>query len=106
MNELEKNRQDQRDAAALRARVAALEELLESIRSDKIDAIVIAQGNHQRIVTLQGSDQAYRTFVEEMGQGAVTVDRVGTILYCNNAFSELLDMTYDRLIGHSIYGLT
>jgi len=106
MSEMGKTLQTSDDVEALRARVAELEDTLESIRSNQVDAIVIADGNRQRIVTLHGADQAYRTFVEEMGQGAVTIDKDGTILYCNEAFAELLDTTYDRLIAHSIFELT
>ena len=40
--------------------------------------------------TIGNADECYRTFVESMRQGAVTVAREGTILYCYRYFAELM----------------
>src|SRR6478735_9946270 len=88
----------------LRARLEAAEETLRAIRADEVDALVIQQGDTQRVRTLQGGDdEAYRTFVEVMDQGAATLARDGTILYCNRHFAELLRSPLEQTIGASVY---
>src|SRR5215207_2974229 len=79
----------------LRARLEAAEETLRAIRSDEVDALVVKHGDTEQICTLQGADQAYRTFVEVMCQGAATVAADGGILYCNRHFAELMRSPLD-----------
>src|SRR5215213_2567631 len=87
----------------LRARLDAAEETLRAIRADEVDALVVKHGDTDQICTLQGADQAYRTFVEVMCQGAATVAADGTVLYCNRHFAELLRSPLESTIGGSIY---
>src|SRR3954471_20629911 len=87
----------------LRARLEAAEETLRAIRANEIDALVITRGDGEQISTIGGADQAYRTFVEVMCQGAATVAADGTILYCNRHFSELLRSPAEKTTGSSIY---
>nr|MBA2623798.1 PAS domain-containing protein [Chthoniobacterales bacterium] len=89
----------------LRARLEAAEEMLRAIRSDEVDALVIEQGGAERVRTLGGADEAYRTFVEVMCQGAATVATDGSILYCNPHFAQLLGRPVDRIIGSSVFEL-
>jgi len=97
----------QRDLEAenleLRARLEAAEETLRAIRADEVDAVIVKQGDTEQVCTLQGADQAYRTFVELMCQGAATVAADGSVLYCNRHFAELLRSPLDAAIGASIY---
>src|SRR5215204_4020789 len=74
----------------LRARLEAAEETLRAIRANEVDALVVQEGDTEQVCTLHGADQAYRTFVEVMCQGAATVAADGSILYCNRHFAELL----------------
>jgi PAS domain S-box-containing protein len=68
-----------------------------------VDAIVVPGPNGNQVFTLAGSDAAYRVFVERMKEGAVTISADGTILYCNNSFSEIVACSLDHVIGRSIY---
>ena len=52
----------------------------------EVDAVVVGPADGKRIFTLGGMDEGYRTFVESMRQGAVTVAREGTILVCEPVF--------------------
>ena len=45
----------------------------------------------QRIFTLQGDDQTYRTIIEEMQEGAVILVEEGRISYCNRGFAEMVE---------------
>jgi PAS domain S-box-containing protein len=87
----------------LKARLTAAEEALGAIREGHVDAIVVPGPNGTQVFTLAGSDAAYRVFVERMKEGAVTISPDGTILYCNHAFSEILQLHLDQVIGRSIY---
>jgi PAS domain S-box-containing protein len=83
----------------LRAQLAEAQETLRAIREGDIDALVIAGPDGDRVFTLQGADQAYRTFVEQMQEGAVTIDRSGGIRYCNQRFAEMLDVPLEQVVG-------
>ena len=85
-----------KEAADLHARLDEANEILRAIRAGEVDAVVV-QGN--RLFTLNGGDEPYRVLIEEMNQGAVTLSSVGSILYCNRRFAELLKMPMERIIG-------
>ena len=88
----------------LKARLNAAEETLAAIRDGQVDAIVVpGPAGTQRVFTLAGSDDAYRVFVERMKEGAVTVSADSTVLYCNQAFAEIVHTPLDHIIGRSIY---
>ena len=74
-----------REVEELREKVRELEETLEAIQSGEVDAIVVANGDGRRVYTLEGPDHPYRTLVENIQEGALTLSRTGTILYTNTA---------------------
>ena len=88
---------------AAKIRLEEAEETLRAIQSNEVDALVIEGPQGQQIYTLKGAEQTYRTLMETMSEGALTVAADGTILYCNNRFSELLKMPLNRMIGESLY---
>ncbi|MBC8871024.1 MAG: PAS domain S-box protein [Planctomycetes bacterium] len=87
----------------LRARLAESEQVIEAIRSGAVDAIVVSGSQGEQVYTLQGADHTYRTLIEQMGQGAATIDRDGHILYANQALCRLLNTNVSVLLGSSIY---
>src|SRR6185369_7313425 len=87
----------------LKSRLSAAEETLGAIRDGHVDAIVVPGPNGTQVFTLAGSDAAYRVFVERMKEGAGTVSGDGTILYCNQLFSEIVAWSLEHVIGRSIY---
>ena len=86
---------------ALSARVEEAEETLRAIRDGEVDAIVAAGPEGDRVYTLKGADAAYRVMIEEMAEGAVTLDPDGLILFANRPFAFMLGMPLDRVIGAS-----
>ena len=65
-------------------------ETIDAIRSGQIDAIVVQDQYGPQLYTLRSADQAYRVFIEKMTEGALTLNKVGIILYCNSQFANSL----------------
>jgi PAS domain S-box-containing protein len=86
----------------LRERLAEAEELLRAIRHGEVDALVISEESGERVYTLRGADAPYRALVEQMQEGAVTVTRIGDIVYSNGRFAALVGAPLQRVIGASI----
>jgi diguanylate cyclase (GGDEF)-like protein/PAS domain S-box-containing protein len=59
----------------------------------------------QVLAALDEADRIYRTIVEEMMEGYVTLDKDGTILFCNKAFSDMIKNTTEQIIGSSIINM-
>jgi diguanylate cyclase (GGDEF)-like protein/PAS domain S-box-containing protein len=91
------------DNAALRRRLAALEETLRAIRDGEVDGLFLAEAGGGRLFTLAGADRGYRALIEDMGEGALTVSPQGIVLYANRHFAALLDRPLGRVIGSRIH---
>jgi PAS domain S-box-containing protein len=87
------------DAAALRARLAEANETLHAIRHGEVDAVLVQGPKGDQLFTLKGADEPYRVLIEEMNQGAVTLSADGSILYCNQRFSDLLKRPLEEIVG-------
>ena len=85
--------------ADLRRRLEEAEEVIRAIRSGAVDAFVVEEPHGNRVYTLDSADRPYRLLVEQMQQGAVTLNGDGAIAYCNLRFAELLGLPHERLIG-------
>ncbi len=88
----------------LKKRIVYLENLLHSLQSGVLDAIIVK--NDQGLVsvkTIEGEDQPYRTLVETMSEAALTLTDKGTILHCNRRFCELLTINAVDVIGKSLF---
>jgi len=88
-----------RTVVSLRQQLAESQELLRAIKYGDLDALVINGPVHEQIYTLDGMDQPYRTLVEAMNEGAVTLLPSGMVLYCNHRFAELVAMPLEQVIG-------
>ncbi|HEY2380058.1 MAG TPA: ATP-binding protein [Terriglobia bacterium] len=87
------------EIAELRRRLEEAEETLRAIQSGDVDALVVQAPAGHRIYTLESADRPYRLLVEEMQQGAITLDDNGTVLYSNLRFAEMLGRQQEELIG-------
>jgi PAS domain S-box-containing protein len=83
----------------LRAQLDDAEQTLEAIRQGQVDALVIDSSEGQKIFSLTGAERPYRTIIEQMTEGAVTLDNEGSIRYCNRAFAELLRRPLEDMTG-------
>jgi len=78
------------------------EATLEAIRKGAVDAFVV--GGRQ-VMMLDSASAPYRTLVERMRQGAVTVQPDGNIVYANERFVAMIGVPHGRLIGSTLSGL-
>ena len=53
----------------------------------------------QRIFSLTGAERPYRTLIEQMQEGAVTLGSDGSIQYCNRAFADLVKRPLETIPG-------
>lgn len=83
----------------LRTRLLEAEETLEAIRTGAVDAIVVSQGQEEKIFTLQGMETAYRILLEKLSEGTATLSADGGIVYCNARFAEMLGLSLDQVLG-------
>lgn len=74
-------------------------ETLEAISAGEVDAVVVHGPRGPQVYRLEGPDQPFRTFVERMQEGALTVGGDGTILYANSYFADLVGFGADELVG-------
>jgi len=86
----------------LHSRLVEMEETLQAIQSGEVDAIVVSGPKGEQVYSLSTSETPYRNFVEEMHEGALTLDKEGLILYCNRRFAKLVDEPADRVMGSFI----
>src|SRR2546430_9186154 len=81
-------RRPQAGVRELRHRLKTAEETLRAIRAGEVDAIVVARARGEHVITLAGTELAYRILFDQMNEGAVTLTRDGTIAYCNRRSEE------------------
>ena len=74
-------------------------ESMGAIKSGKIDAWVVAEATDLKVYTEKTSDKIYRILIEEMHEGAVTLNEDGIILYANSFFARLIDLPLQKVIG-------
>jgi PAS domain S-box-containing protein len=89
----------------LRSRLEEAEQTLKAIRGGDVDALVIGSEEKPQIYTLEGPDFPYRSIVETMAAGAVTLTGDYTILYCNAFFSQMIGVRMAQIIGSSFLDL-
>src|SRR5215475_4634192 len=85
----------------LRARLEETEETIQAIRTGKVDALVVTGPRGEQIYTLHGADHSYRVLLEDMNEGAATLLPDGSLLYCNKAFADMLQMPIEKVVGYS-----
>lgn len=72
---------------------------IEAIRTGQIDALMVETERGHELYTLRTADQGYRVFIENMSEGAVTLNKEGVIVYANSTFSSLVNVSLEKVIG-------
>jgi len=90
---------------SLRARLQDAEGTLRAIRSGEVDALMVTGHGGEQLVSLKGGEPNYRLLVEAMSEGAATLSRTGTVLYCNRRFAELISRPPEKIIGIELRSL-
>jgi PAS domain S-box-containing protein len=83
----------------LSSQLRETEEVLNAIRNGEVDAILVNGREGEQVYSISSAETPYRTFIEEMSEGAVTLTREGVILYCNRTFAELVNQPIESVIG-------
>jgi len=83
----------------LYSRLQEMEEIISAMRNGEVDAILVSGAKGDQVYSLSSAETPYRTFVEEMHGGAVTLNKEGLILFCNNRFAELINQPVNTVIG-------
>ena len=88
----------------LEARLEESEETLDAIRRGDIDAVVISGGEaaEHHVYTLENADHPYRVLIEQIQEGAVTIDGAGTVFYGNRRLASMLGIPQERIIGQNL----
>lgn len=87
---------------ALRRRLTEAEDTLDAIRAGEVDAVVVDNQGETQIYTLESPDQPFRIFVEQMQEGALTLNGDGAIIYCNRFFADLVGHPVEHVRGQPI----
>jgi PAS domain S-box-containing protein len=104
MNKNDKTRQQLlEELQELTSRTMESEETLRAILSGEVDGLVVKTAEGDRVFTLSGADFPYRIMVETMNEGAITLGRDGTILFCNQRFADIVSGSLEKIIGSSVY---
>jgi PAS domain S-box-containing protein len=85
----------------LRSRMAEMEAAIVAIRNGEVDAIMVSGNKGEQVYSVSSAETPYRTFIEKMGEGAVTLTKEGLILYCNPRFADIVQYPYEKVIGTS-----
>jgi len=83
----------------LENRLQESEQLIEAIKAGEVDAFAVGSKDQPEIYTLQTVDHAYRVLIEKFGEGAVNLTEDGLIVYTNTYFYELLNLSYEKVVG-------
>jgi two-component system CheB/CheR fusion protein len=83
----------------LHSRLAETQETLLAIQRGDVDAIVVSGSKGEQVYSISSAETPYRTFLEEMNEGAVTLSREGIIIYCNQRFADFVREPIERVIG-------
>ena len=83
----------------LYSRLAEANEALSAIQRGDVDAIVVSGTKGEQVYSISSAETPYRTFIEEMEEGAVTLSNEGIIIYCNNRFADIVNEPTERVIG-------
>ncbi len=74
---------------------------MRALRAGHLDGLVIGEPGSERVVTLTSIGLPYRVIVDHLGDGAMVLDRSGTILFANARFCELFGRPGDDVIGRA-----
>lgn len=86
----------------LLAYIKELEDTLNSINSNEVDALIVSSTDGDKIFSVSSAETPYRILIEQMNDGAAVLNSEGIILYCNKKLSDLLDIKLEQTIGSNL----
>jgi PAS domain S-box-containing protein len=79
-----------------------LKETIRAIQNGEVDAIVVSGAKGEQVYSVSTAETPYRTFIEEMSEGAITLTKDGIILYCNQKFTEFVESPFEKVVGSEL----
>jgi PAS domain S-box-containing protein len=76
-----------------------VEDVLQAIRQGEIDAVVVEGESGPQVYTLLNADRPYRTIVERMQEGVLTLTPDGTVLFANQRLASFLGLALPEIVG-------
>ena len=86
----------------LKIRLSEAEDALNAIRNGEVDAIVVSGDASEKIFSLTTAETPYRIIIEQMEEGAITLNETGIILYSNQRFSEMTGIPLSQITGKQL----
>jgi PAS domain S-box-containing protein len=86
----------------LQRRLQEAEDMLEVIRAGAVDALVVQRDDRPQVYTLESADYSYRVVLNTMHEGVLTLTPDRSIAYCNQRFSELVDVPSANILGRRL----
>ncbi|MGB4400539.1 MAG: ATP-binding protein [Daejeonella sp.] len=83
----------------IRNQLMEANDTIDAIRSGEIDALVVKDKQGHQIFTLKSADHAYRIFIEQMTEGAVTLNESNLIISSNTQFAKMIGLSLEKVIG-------
>lgn len=87
----------------VRFQLTEANDIIDAIRSGEVDTLVVKGDNGHQLYTLKSTDHTYRIFIEQMTEGALTLNREGIIQYCNSKFATMVNLPLEKVIGSSFF---
>ncbi|HEY3404389.1 MAG TPA: ATP-binding protein [Ohtaekwangia sp.] len=85
----------------LQSQLDEANDTLDAIRTGQVDALVVNghNGHGHTLFTLKTADHAYRIFIEQMTEGAVTLNSSGLIIYSNSQFASMVKVPLSNVLA-------
>lgn len=96
---IEETRTLNKEIKDLKQNLRDAEESIGAINAGKVDALVISNEKQLKVFTDKTADKTYRILIEKMHEGAVTLNKEATILYCNSRFADIVNLPLQKVIG-------
>ncbi|TRW22764.1 PAS domain S-box protein [Flavobacterium zepuense] len=87
------------EVEALKGQLYESNSIIDAIRDGAVDALVLNKEGTPQIYTLESADYTYRILIEKFGEGALSITTDGLILYCNDYFSQLANISSESITG-------
>ncbi len=88
----------------LEAELVQARQTLGALRSGEVDSLVVQTPQGEKLFVADGADHVYRTLVETMPEGAVSLAPGGTIVYANLSLGTMLRTPLMHLFGAQFDG--
>ncbi len=87
----------------LQRELAEAQQSLEAILAGNVDALVVKGQQGEQVFSLVSADHPYRILLEGMSEGALTLNREGLVLYCNERFAKMTGLPLKHVIGDNLH---